>query len=97
MQRDCPSKRAIIATADGGYVSASDIEDENIIAANILGFDDGAEEVLGTSATNNYRTLIMHLMRTSPLTIHPHLHQYLLQQHLLVLLLAFVLVGLPIK
>jgi hypothetical protein len=37
------------------------------------------------------------LMRTSPLTIHPHLHQYLLQQHLLILLLALVLVGLPIK
>jgi hypothetical protein len=60
MQRDCPSKRTIIATADGGYVSASDSEDENIIAANISGSDDGDEEVLGTSATNNYRTLIVH-------------------------------------
>jgi hypothetical protein len=60
MQRDCPSKQAIIATTDGGYVSASDIEDENIIAANISGSDDGAEEVLGTSTTNNYRTLIVH-------------------------------------
>jgi hypothetical protein len=50
----------IIATADGGYVSASDIEDENIIAANISGSDDGAEEVIGISATNNYRTLIVH-------------------------------------
>jgi hypothetical protein len=60
MQRDCPRKRAIIATTDGGYVSASDIEDENIIAANISGSDDVAEEVLGTSATNNYRTLIVH-------------------------------------
>jgi hypothetical protein len=60
MQRDYPSKRTIIATTDGGYVSASDIEDENIIAANISGSDDGAEEVLGTSATNNYRTLIVH-------------------------------------
>jgi hypothetical protein len=59
-QRDCPSKQTIIATADGGYVSASDIEDENIIAANISGSNDGAEEVLGTSATNNYRTLIVH-------------------------------------
>jgi hypothetical protein len=37
------------------------------------------------------------IMRTSPLTIHPHLHQYLLRQHLLVLLLALMLVGLPIK
>jgi hypothetical protein len=60
MQRDCPSKWTIIATADGGYVSASNIEDENIIAANILGSDDGAEEVLGTSVTNNYRTIIVH-------------------------------------
>jgi hypothetical protein len=54
MQRDCPSKRTIVATADGGYVSASDIEDENIIAANILDSDDSAEEVLSTSAINNY-------------------------------------------
>jgi hypothetical protein len=60
MQRDCPTKRTIIATADGGYVSASDIEDENIIVANISGFDDGAQEVLGTSTTNNYRTIIVH-------------------------------------
>jgi hypothetical protein len=60
MQHNCPSKQAIIAIADGGYVSASDIEDENIIAANISGSHDGAEEVLGTSATNNYRTLIVH-------------------------------------
>jgi hypothetical protein len=60
MQQDCPSKRTIIATADCEYASASDIEDENIIATNISGSDDGAEEVLGTSATNNYRTLIVH-------------------------------------
>jgi hypothetical protein len=60
MQRDCPSKQAIIATTDGGYVSASDIEDENIIAANISGSDDGVQEVLGTFATNNYRTLFVH-------------------------------------
>jgi hypothetical protein len=60
MQRDCTSKRTIIATTDGGYASASDIEDEHIIAANISGSHDGAEEVLGTSATYNYRTLIVH-------------------------------------
>jgi hypothetical protein len=60
MQRDCPSKQPIIATADGGYAHASDIEDEHIIVANISGSDDNAEEVIGTSATNNYRTLIVH-------------------------------------
>jgi hypothetical protein len=37
------------------------------------------------------------MMRTLPPTIHPHLHQYLLRQHLLVLLVALVLIGLPIK
>jgi hypothetical protein len=58
MQQDYPSKQAIIVTTDGGYVSASNIEDENIIATNISGSDDAAEEVLGISATNNYRTLI---------------------------------------
>jgi hypothetical protein len=60
MQRDCPRKWTIITIADGGYASASDIEDENIIATNISGSDDGAEEVLGTSATKNYMTLILH-------------------------------------
>ena len=59
MQRDCPSKQAYIATGDGGYVSASDVEGEDIIAANIAGNDDGADEVLGTAATENYRTLIV--------------------------------------
>src|SRR6266540_597247 len=59
MQRDCPSKRAYIATGNGGYVSASDVEDGDIIAANIAGNDDGADEVLGTAATMNYRTLIV--------------------------------------
>jgi hypothetical protein len=49
MQRDCPSKRAYIAIGDGGYVSASDVEDENTIRANITGIDDGNEEVLGTT------------------------------------------------
>jgi hypothetical protein len=60
MQRDCPSKRTIISTTDSGYASASDIEDDNIIAANISGSDDDVDEVLGTSVTNNYRTLIVH-------------------------------------
>jgi hypothetical protein len=37
------------------------------------------------------------MMRTSPPIIHPHLHQHLLCQHHLVLLLVLVLVCLPIK
>ena len=63
MQRECPSKRAYIATADGGYVSASDVEDEDIAATNILGFDDDHAtcdgEILGASDTAHYRTVIV--------------------------------------
>ena len=33
--RDCPSMHAYIATGDGGYESASDVEDEYRVAANL--------------------------------------------------------------
>jgi hypothetical protein len=59
MQRDCPSKRAYIATSDGGYVSASDVEDEDTVGANIAETYDGDEEVLGTIATETYKALIV--------------------------------------
>ena len=52
-----------VATADGGYVSASDVEDEDIAAANTAGSDDdhdtSAEEILGARATEHYRTVIV--------------------------------------
>lgn len=64
MQWECPSKWAYIATTDGGYVSAFDVEDEDMKVANILGNNDEHvtcdEEVLGTHATENYNTLIVH-------------------------------------
>jgi hypothetical protein len=41
MQRHCPSKRAYIATGNGGYVSASDVEDEDTVGANIAETYDG--------------------------------------------------------
>ena len=59
IQRDCPSKRAYIATGDGGYVSASDVEDEDTVGANIAETYDGDEEVLGTTATETYKVLIV--------------------------------------
>lgn len=49
VMRDFPSQRAYLATEDGGYVSASDIEDEYVLAANIAGggdeIDSDADEV----------------------------------------------------
>jgi hypothetical protein len=59
IQRDFPSKRAYIATSDGGYVSASDVEDEDTVGANIAKTYDGDEEVLGTTTTETYKALIV--------------------------------------
>jgi hypothetical protein len=59
IQRDCPSKRAYIATGDGGYVSAFDVEDEDTVGANIAETYDGDEDVLGTTATETYKALIV--------------------------------------
>ena len=53
MQKDCPSQRAYIATEDG-YISTSDIEDEE-------GKDTDEEggKVLGDEATAAYRSIIV--------------------------------------
>jgi hypothetical protein len=45
-QRDCPSKKSYIAIADGGYVSASDTDDNLALQTNHAGdlADDGDDE-----------------------------------------------------
>ena len=53
MQKDCPSQRAYIATEDG-YISTSDIEDEEDKEN-----DDGEEEILGGEDTVTYRSAIV--------------------------------------
>lgn len=65
IMKDCPSQRAYIATKGGGYVSASDVEDEYALAANLAGKEDELktdidhDEELSAAATENYRTLIV--------------------------------------
>ena len=64
VMKDCPSQRAYIATDDGGYVSASDVEDEVALVTNLAAQDDEitdemGDEVLGTAATANHKTLIV--------------------------------------
>ena len=56
VQRECPSKRAYVATEDGGYISASDIEEDvnNIEEANE---DDG--DTLSSEVTAAYRSIIV--------------------------------------
>jgi hypothetical protein len=51
-QRDCPSKKSYIATDDGGYVSASDVEDDLALQTNNVGdLDDDDAEVFGSEHT----------------------------------------------
>ena len=38
--RDCPSKRGYIVTKEGGYVSASDGEDDLVLQDNMPGTED---------------------------------------------------------
>jgi len=64
VMKDCPCQRAYIATDDGGYVSASDVEDEVALVTNLAAQDDEItdemeDEVLGTAATANHRTIIV--------------------------------------
>ena len=53
MQKDCPSQRAYIAIEDG-YISTSDIEDEEEKEN-----DDGEEEILVGEDTVTYRSAIV--------------------------------------
>jgi hypothetical protein len=58
-QRDCPSKKSYIATADGRHVSASDTEDDLAIQTKHAGdlVDDGDDEkVFGSEHTSEYNT-----------------------------------------
>jgi hypothetical protein len=56
-QRDCPSKKSYIATDDGGYVSASDVEDDFALQTNNAGdLDDDDAEVFGSEHAEEYST-----------------------------------------
>jgi hypothetical protein len=58
-QRDCPNKKSYIATDDGGYVSASDVEDDFALQTNTVGDlddDDADAEVFGSEHMEQYNT-----------------------------------------
>jgi hypothetical protein len=56
-QRDCPSQKSYIATDDGGYVSASDVEDDFALQTNNAGdLDDDDVDVFGSEHTEEYNT-----------------------------------------
>jgi hypothetical protein len=56
-QRDCPSKKFYIATDDGDYVSASDVEDDFAFQTNnVCDLDDDDAQVFGSEHTKEYNT-----------------------------------------
>jgi hypothetical protein len=56
-QRDCPNKKSYIATDNGGYVSASDVEDDFTLQTNNAGdLDDYDAEVFGSEHMEEYNT-----------------------------------------
>ena len=61
VMRDCPSTRAYIATNDGGYESASDVEDEHRFAANLLADEQDTEtEVIESlKASEGFESLLV--------------------------------------
>jgi hypothetical protein len=56
-QRDCPSKKSYIATDDGGYVSASNVEDDFALQTNNAGdLDNDNAVVIGSEHIEEYST-----------------------------------------
>ena len=58
VMRDCPSMHAYIATGDGGYKSASNVEDEYRVAANLYAEEKAAGE---NGETIDSNTMTSHL------------------------------------
>jgi hypothetical protein len=56
-QHYCPSKKSYIAMDDGGYVSASDVENDFALQTNNAGdLDDDDADVFGSEHTEEYST-----------------------------------------
>nr|XP_034605584.1 uncharacterized protein LOC117865481 isoform X2 [Setaria viridis] len=71
VMKDCSNRRAYIATVDGiGYVSASDVEDELALAANIIADEANKEEEVAIdslAASAGYESLLVQRVLTSQL------------------------------
>ncbi|XP_025824993.1 uncharacterized protein LOC112900377 [Panicum hallii] len=60
VMKDCPSRRAFIATNDGGYVNASDVEDDLALAANyVADLESEAEATDPIIATVGYKSILV--------------------------------------
>nr|XP_034583004.1 uncharacterized protein LOC117846013 [Setaria viridis] len=92
VMKDCPNRRASIATVDGtGYVSASDVEDELVLATNIVVDEAKNEEEVSIdslAASVGYESLLVQRVLTSQLgheeeklQRHNLFHMFLIKDH----------------
>jgi hypothetical protein len=64
MRKDCPSTRVMVVRADGGYSSASDLDEETyaLLATNNVGKGDHFqqdEDHIGAEAAEHYESLMV--------------------------------------
>jgi hypothetical protein len=61
VQRDCPTKRALVVQDDGAYSSASDFDDDTLalFAANHTGNEGTPDEHIDAGAAEHYESLIV--------------------------------------
>jgi hypothetical protein len=59
IMKDCPSRSAFIATNDGGYVSASDFEDDLSLAANHVVDLERKEAIDPMTAAVGYKSILV--------------------------------------
>jgi hypothetical protein len=60
IMKDCLSHRAFIATNDGGYVSASEVEYDLALAANHVADSDSEGEAIDPlTAAAGYKSILM--------------------------------------
>ena len=73
VMKDCPSRCAFIATEDGGYVSASDVEDDLALAANHAADseDSEGEAIDSMTATAGYKSILVHHILSTQLEHEP--------------------------
>jgi hypothetical protein len=66
VMKDCPSHRAFIATNDGGYVSASDSENDLVpIANHVADLDSEGEAIDPMTIGVDYKSiLVRHVLST---------------------------------
>jgi hypothetical protein len=72
VMNDCPSRRAFIATNDGGYVSASDVEDDLALAANHVADSESEEEAIDPmTAAAGYKSILVQRVLSTQLEHEP--------------------------